>query len=558
MFGLMAGLTLVFDWGNIWDHFIPDSITEPIEEKRKQLGRVIKKICGVKRVDALTIQPTISAAIAEAETSPSSGNSDTKGEHKSHKKNRFRDRKIIEYENRIRLYSNPDKVFRYFASLKIIYEQNESEIYMTPDDFLRALTPGIKQPDGLGLDRFRRIDLSKVSFQDSDLSAMLSDVLLIGNKDLAYGLKPESIFYKLSNYGLINYSDFLFLLTVISVSKRHFEIAFRMFDLNGDGNVEYDEFEKVQNAILAQTCVSSALAKYFFGEDLKQKLTIEKFLDFQQLLQTELLTLEFERKKPNPITGRIKESEFAELLIAYAGLTEKRKNKMLQRVKKRFGKDEDGLSEEGITLDDYLSVSSALAKYFFGEDLKQKLTIEKFLDFQQLLQTELLTLEFERKKPNPITGRIKESEFAELLIAYAGLTEKRKSKMLQRVKKRFGKDEDGLSEEGITLDDYLSLYSFLQNINDVDIALAVFNIAGASIDQATLKHVAKTVVHVHLRDHLVEVLFTLFDENQDGQLSNREFIAVMKERLRRGLTKPKDTGFFKLLHAIWNSLKFDL
>jgi hypothetical protein len=65
------------------------------------------------------------------------------------------------------------------------------------------------------------------------------------------------------------------------------------------------------------------------------------------------------------------------------------------------------------------------------------------------------------------------------------------------------------------------------------------------------------VAHVELRDHLVDVIFTLFDENQDGQLSNREFIAVMKERLRRGLAKPKDTGFLKLIHAIWNSLKFD-
>lgn len=38
--------------------------------------------------------------------------------------------------------------------------------------------------------------------------------------------------------------------------------------------------------------MSSALAKYFFGEDLKQKLTIERFLDFQNQLQTEILTLE--------------------------------------------------------------------------------------------------------------------------------------------------------------------------------------------------------------------------------------------------------------------------
>lgn len=105
-----------------------------------------------------------------------------------------------------------------------------------------------------------------------------------------------------------------------------------MFDLNDDGDVEYEEFAKVQNAILAQTSigkkmgkatrykglhfcfgftvvikrfilflslfcflflgVSSAVSKYFFGEDLKSRLTIEHFIEFQQVLQNELLTLE--------------------------------------------------------------------------------------------------------------------------------------------------------------------------------------------------------------------------------------------------------------------------
>ena len=58
---------------------------------------------------------------------------------------------IIEYENRIRQYSTPDKIFRYFATLKVTAEHGEgekSEIFMTPDDFLRSITPGIKQPDG--------------------------------------------------------------------------------------------------------------------------------------------------------------------------------------------------------------------------------------------------------------------------------------------------------------------------------------------------------------------------------------------------------------------------
>jgi hypothetical protein len=55
----------------------------------------------------------------------------------------------MEYENRIRQYSTPDKVFRYFATLQVVHPNGEShEVFMTPDDFLRSMTPGIKQPDG--------------------------------------------------------------------------------------------------------------------------------------------------------------------------------------------------------------------------------------------------------------------------------------------------------------------------------------------------------------------------------------------------------------------------
>ena len=41
----------------------------------------------------------------------------------------------------------------------------------------------------------------------------------------------------------------------------------------------------------------------------------------------------------------------------------------------------------------------------------------------------------------------------------------------------------------------------------------------------------------------------------DGQLSNREFVAVMKNRLLRGLEKPKDTGFVKLIQSVLKCAK---
>lgn len=78
-----------------------------------------------------------------------------------------------------------------------------------------------------------------------------------------------------------------------------------MFDFNGDGQVEYEEFAKVQNAILAQTShgrklgksnrykgLSSAVSRYFFGENLDRRLSIDEFVRFQESLQKELLMLE--------------------------------------------------------------------------------------------------------------------------------------------------------------------------------------------------------------------------------------------------------------------------
>lgn len=41
--------------------------------------------------------------------------------------------------------------------------------------------------------------------------------------------------------------------------------------------------------------MNSALSTYFFGENRNKKLTIEKFLDFQEQLQREILSLEVRR-----------------------------------------------------------------------------------------------------------------------------------------------------------------------------------------------------------------------------------------------------------------------
>lgn len=355
----------------------------------------------------------------------------------------FRDRKIIEYENRIRQYSTPDKVFRYFATFKLVDEKGNHEIMMTPLDFLRSISPGEKQPEHLGLDAFIHVSPTEVS-------------TVAGKLDL----DPDSVFYQLGAGGLISFSDYIFLLTVLSTSRRHFQIAFKMFDLNGDGTVDASEFGLVTDLMRSHSATGS-------------------------------------RHRDHGATGSVK------------------------------------------------GINTGLNAYFFGEDLKGELTVDRFLEFQRSLQEEILALEF-KKKDEDGSGKIAEKDFADLLIAYAGFQPKKKARMLRRVRKAY----DGEASQGVELKDYLNFYQVLYSINDIDTALTFYHVAGAPIDRRTMQHVARTVAHVELSDHLTDVVFTLFDNDGDGKLSNKEFVSVMKQRAMRGLEKPKDMGISRIFSSL--------
>ena len=106
---------------------------------------------------------------------------------------------------------------------------------MTPQDFLRSITPGLKQPENLGLDNYVTVNAKEVKTVFQNL-----------------GMEEEYIFQKLSSGGLICFSDYIFLLNVLNTSRRHFEVAFEMFDLNGDGDVDAKEFEVVTNLLKSQ------------------------------------------------------------------------------------------------------------------------------------------------------------------------------------------------------------------------------------------------------------------------------------------------------------------
>ena len=363
---------------------------------------------------------------------------------KKRKKPTFREQQIINYEDRIKAYSTPDKIFRMFATLKVYDDKGDWEVFMTPGDFVRSITPGVMQPEGLGFDQFRNFDHKK--FEVWKKNQVVED--------------PDSLFAKLRT---ISFTDFIFLLTVISTPKRNFALAFKMFDLNGDGEVDYQEFQKVYKVILHGTAVGS-------------------------------------RHRNHANTGNV-----------------------LGDVSEEFG------------------------TYLFGKDRTNKLTVEQFQIFHDELTVAVLKEEFDRYDPED--NAITEKDFCELLLSYSDVSDQAKKVYMKRVRKAFNPKE---THPGITFDQLKTFNIFLGSIFEVDVALSMYHAAGASVNKDDFKRVSKAVAGVELDDHLVDVVFVIFDENNDNELSHKEFIDIMKGRIARGLEKPKEMGLGRMMNAVFS------
>lgn len=114
--------------------------------------------------------------------------------------------------------------------------------------------------------------------------------------------------------------------------------------------------------------------------------------------------------------------------------------------------------------------------------------------------------------------------------------------------------------QGITFDEFRSFFQFLNNLEDFAIAMQMYNFASRSIGQGEWRAVIAGVtgtgavmglfllshpldefaraVYVatglKLTRHLVHTIFKIFDVDHDDQLSYKEFIGIMKDRLHRG------------------------
>ncbi|BFZ14769.1 hypothetical protein BsWGS_17807 [Bradybaena similaris] len=315
--------------------------------------------------------------------------------------------------------------FRHFASVEF-----NGSLYMTPQDFLESLT-----------EESPRARIGRTRLSQSDVDSMLRSTPSLSRGN-------EKLFRKLHDRGIISYTEYLFLLCVLTKPHSGFRIAFNMFDLDGNQIVDKEEF------LVLET---------FFALPPKER--------------------KFVPRNPQRLHNLLDENP-----------------KEIQ--------------------------DTTLLVHFFGRSGKDVLKYQDFHRFMENLQSEVIELEFLEFSKGMST--ISEVSFAKILLRYTSLDRSDVEECLERVRKRMP------NEKGITFVEFKKFCQFLNNLDDFAIAMKMYTYAQQPVSQEEFQRAVLVCTGFSLGSHIVNTLFNIFDTDGDGNLSHKEFISIMKDRLHRG------------------------
>jgi len=176
---------------------------------------------------------------------------------------------------------------------------------------------------------------------------------------------------------------------------------------------------------------------------------------------------------------------------------------------------------------------SGLIGYLFGNRRDRVLTKEEFLRIQRDLISDVLFLEFRRYAPIDTQQiNMKEVDFCKHLLYNAHIPSKKKSKMIKRVEKAF---KDG---PGISFDDFKNFYYVLFGGADLERAMFFLDAEKKGVTREEFYTISMWVANKDISKHVIEVIFTLLDDDGDNYLSIKEFQPVLFQwRHSRGFQK---------------------
>ncbi|XP_054014885.1 calcium uptake protein 3, mitochondrial isoform X6 [Hylaeus anthracinus] len=367
-----------------------------------------------------------------------------------------------------------ERRFIKFASVEF-----DGQLYMTPQDFLDSVVEPEPRP------RLKRRVLA-----EKELDVMRNSV-----PSLRQG--SPHMFRNLRDKGIISYTEYLFLLSILIKPKTGFRIAFNMFDTDGNERVDKTEF-------LVMEKVFSHAWRGRHGTETKEN--------------TQLLT----QRQTTP----------EEIQVQYIDDDQ-------VRFKRPFI--EYGLQRRH-------AVDTTLTVHFFGKDGNNELKYEEFKCFMENLQQEVLELEFHEFSKGRDT--ISELDFAKILLRYTYLNIDEYDKYLERIV------QNSEYQTGIMFEEFRRFYQFLNNIDDFAIAMRMYTLADQPISKDEFQRAVKICTGNVLSNHIIDTVFVLFDEDGDGQLSYKEFIAIMKDRLHRGFkSQQRQEGWQAFTYCVKQEMK---
>ncbi|CAB3396507.1 unnamed protein product [Caenorhabditis bovis] len=364
--------------------------------------------------------------------------------------------------------------FLQFASIEY-----DDVIYMSPMDFIDSLTL-----DGPRERVYRRV------LKEKDINRILS-------KTPPFRHGSNHFFRDLDQNGLISYSEYIFLLTLLTKSKSAFRIAFLMFDEDDNGNIDCDEFMLIRN--LTSSLRSTNRIKNYAETTTNDSCQLDAS-DYHFAV-TRIGNGSLFTGTDSYSVSRMFASRAAQL----AGTRLVHKSE--EEVKKQ---------------------KTTLLMHLFGLRGNATLSFEEFQFFYENLQDELMEIEFYEFARGK--NAISPVDFARLILRYSIINTDDYHKYLKRVQERSTEDECG-----ITLHQWATFSRFLNNLAEFQSAVRLYINSNVPVSEPEFARAVSCTIGKELDPAVVAMIFRIFDENSDGTLSYPEFLAVMSDRLHRGL-----------------------
>ena len=196
--------------------------------------------------------------------------------------------------------------------------------------------------------------------------------------------------------------------------------------------------------------------------------------------------------------------------------------------------------------DEDLIDEACLCPLFFGDDGEEEVKFATFEEFLLKLRFAVLQVQFNAivdSKDDKISAR----DFAMNLISYAN--SRHMTRLLARVEKLADRPDR------ISFQEYSDFNKVLESLEEIQFALTAFGGRGKAFDKEQMRRAARAASDVNLSDSVLDIVFFLFDDNDDGNLDDQEFLAMLEGRQSFGVSKPRDSGFVRFTSCVTRCLQ---